>query len=87
MKKIILSLVAISALSGAAFADSRHQFNSRNSDYNQAFFSHQTVDRKYDKEDTRALAVIGKNVEVGKKALTQDQKIGLTTNYHGNYIN
>lgn len=81
MKKIILSLVAVSAMSGAAFADHNHNSNSRNSDYNQAFFSHQTVDRKYDKEDTRALAVIG------KKVMTQDQKIGLKTNYHGNFIN
>lgn len=87
MKKIILSLVAVSAMSSAAFADHNHNSNSRNSGYNQFFFSHQTVDRKYDKEDTRALAVIGKNAVVGKKAMTQDQRIGLKTNYHGNFIN
>ena len=81
MKKIIISLVALSTLSGAVLASDTRDSNSRNSDYNQAFFSkHNSVDSDHT-YGSHALKV------QHAKAKTSDQSLGLKTNYHGEYIN
>jgi len=81
MKKIIISLVALSALSGAVLANDNRDSSTRNSAYNQAFFSKQGTFDNDHAYRSHALKVLH------AKAKTSDQSLGLKKNYHGEYIN
>lgn len=81
MKKIIISLVVLSTLSGVAFAANNRDSNTRNSGYNQKFYTGEGSTYKKHAHGSYALKALH------EKAKISDQSIGLQTNYYGEYIN